>query len=265
MEWARNGEGHESDLDWLLGFLQKEIQRRERSQTFQETSTDVKMVTAMERCERVSTAAALHTSCENSLCQLCNKPHATEQCWKLTKLTVSELKEKIRVLGLCFCCLCKGHISRGCIAMCTKCCGRHHVLLCETKGEGKKTETVVPSRERSQSIVQNSESVSACTGHEQVSLNCTGISSVVKPQVMLQTAWVTVRGRKGTVKAVVLFDTGSDRSYVSSRLVQRVDPEWVCSEPVSYVAFGSSKPGPGKMRNVYEINMQGSQGGVMVQ
>ncbi len=34
MGWAREGEQHESDLNWLLAFLQSEIERRERSQSF---------------------------------------------------------------------------------------------------------------------------------------------------------------------------------------------------------------------------------------
>ncbi|XP_014673255.1 PREDICTED: uncharacterized protein LOC106813592 [Priapulus caudatus] len=38
MEWARDGEGHESDLEFLLAFLKKEIERRERSEVFQNRS-----------------------------------------------------------------------------------------------------------------------------------------------------------------------------------------------------------------------------------
>ena len=34
LEWAREGELHESDLGYLLDFLQRELERRERSQTF---------------------------------------------------------------------------------------------------------------------------------------------------------------------------------------------------------------------------------------
>ncbi len=34
LEWARDGAGHESDLDFLLEFLHNKIQRRERSQAF---------------------------------------------------------------------------------------------------------------------------------------------------------------------------------------------------------------------------------------
>ena len=35
LEWAREGEGRENNLGFLLDFLHKEIQRREQSQTFQ--------------------------------------------------------------------------------------------------------------------------------------------------------------------------------------------------------------------------------------
>ena len=34
LEWARDGDGHESDFDWLLKFLDKEISRLERSKAF---------------------------------------------------------------------------------------------------------------------------------------------------------------------------------------------------------------------------------------
>ena len=37
LEWSRDGKGHKSDLKFLLFFLEKEIQRRERSQMFQES------------------------------------------------------------------------------------------------------------------------------------------------------------------------------------------------------------------------------------
>lgn len=57
MEWAREGKGHESKLDWLLEFPKKEIQCRERSQTFKDSR--VKIAIASERRAKVNTAAAL--------------------------------------------------------------------------------------------------------------------------------------------------------------------------------------------------------------
>ena len=46
-------------------------------------------------------------------------------------------------------------------------------------------------------------------------------------QVLLQIVQVPVRGEKGVSDAIVLFDTGGDRTYVTESLVDRIGPEWV--------------------------------------
>ena len=54
----------------------------------------------------------------------------------------------------------------------------------------------------------------------------------------------------------VLFDTGSDRSYVSSRLVKRVEPEWVGTQQISYSAFGTDHGGKSELRNLFHVNLK---------
>ena len=54
----------------------------------------------------------------------------------------------------------------------------------------------------------------------------------------------------------VLFDTGSDRSYVSSRLVKRVEPEWVGTQPISYSVFGTDHGGKSELRNLFHVNLK---------
>ena len=68
MEWSREGEGHESDLEWLLKFLQKELRRRERSETFRETPVSKDKVTEEKRNipNKVATVAALPAMSEVS-------------------------------------------------------------------------------------------------------------------------------------------------------------------------------------------------------
>ena len=72
-----------------------------------------------------------------------------------------------------------------------------------------------------------------------------GISHQNNPctnKVVLLTARVKVAGTSGcTTNATVLFDTGSDRTYVSSSLVRKVKPEWVDAQPMAYAAFGTGK------------------------
>ena len=63
-------------------------------------------------------------------------------------------------------------------------------------------------------------------------------------------------GRNGLAEATVLFDTGSDRSYVTSDLVRKVGFEYEMSEPVSYAAFGTNNPSRNELRNIYNVVMR---------
>ena len=75
LEWAREGELHESDLGYLLDFLQRELERRERSQTFaMECVTSKADVTVDTR--PVSTVSALHTS-TNKHADVCGRSGVT--------------------------------------------------------------------------------------------------------------------------------------------------------------------------------------------
>ena len=59
--------------------------------------------------------------------------------------------------------------------------------------------------------------------------------------MVLPTARVLVHGAHGSVLATLLFDTGSDRTYVSEELVKKVGATWLCSKSVSYAVFGGGK------------------------
>ena len=139
LEWSREGKGHESDLTFLLEFLQSEIQRRERSHVFKEAiASPSSLVTEEKRNVKVATASALQASsiaktcktAQSFSCGICSKHHSTDRCFKLLHVPVGTRKEKLRSAGLCFRCLKSGHIARGCSACCIHCQGRHHALLC---------------------------------------------------------------------------------------------------------------------------------------
>ena len=184
MEWAREGEGHESDLSWLLEFLKKEIQRRERSQTFRETppASEKTQPSVPEERRRVASVATL-SSFSDSRCGICHKPHQTERCWDLTNYPISVRRDKILKAGLCFRCLGQGHIARGCEQKCFYCKRGHHALLC-SPSTSVKTSTSEPHSQN----VPVSHSVT------------TRVSSVntndVKTRILLQSASVEVRGQR---------------------------------------------------------------------
>ena len=118
LEWARDGEGHESDLLFLLDFLQREIERRERSRAFSGEGATAHDYRAFSRegatahdyrefsregattddgpstCSPVATASALHASIETgrTTCELCGRQgHTLERCFKLIVRMLSSL------------------------------------------------------------------------------------------------------------------------------------------------------------------------------
>ena len=125
MEWSRDGEGHESDLDFLLKFLKGEIGRHERSETFKEISNSKPQVLS-ERRVKVPSASALQTSSiptRSSVptCGFCAKKHPSERCWEVSSLSPHDRHHKIKEAKMCFKCLSKSHFASSCSAKCSKC------------------------------------------------------------------------------------------------------------------------------------------------
>ena len=132
LEWSSDGKGHESDIKFLLSFLEKEIQRRERSQMFQDSLGPSLRPSVEERRPRVATASALQATSTvkpSKTCCFCGKNHPTEKCFKLSG-SIQVKKEKLKSAGLCFRCLLPGHIAKGCSVVCRKYNGCHHEIIC---------------------------------------------------------------------------------------------------------------------------------------
>ncbi|XP_042892723.1 uncharacterized protein LOC122266866 [Penaeus japonicus] len=241
LEWARDGDGHESDLDFLLDFLYKEISRLERSEAFRgkKNVAEGKTESSAPK-EKKFSAAALHTSSkqEPPVCCFCKKKHKSENCFNVQKLSGQERGEKIRSLGVCFKCLNSGHSSRFCKAQikCASCEGNHNTLMCGVKLDFSPRQEEVNKGQKSDNVTLMSSQGGSCT--------------------VLQTAKVKVCGTDGRiVTAKVLFDNGADRSYISSSFVKKCKPQWLTSNPIPYSSFGGHSAGKEELRNVFKISM----------
>ena len=73
---------------------------------------------------------------------------------------------------------------------------------------------------------------------------------------VLQTAKVNVSGKKGSLPVTILFDSGSDFTYISGSLVKKIQPEWITANQMRYSAFGGRSSKVGMMYNVYKVELQ---------
>ena len=110
MEWAREGQYHESDLNFLLDFLHGEVRRRERSQTFSSDCSGTSANILTERRGKVqATAAALYASAQDkswSGCPLCgHDEHSLADCADILKMPTGERRNVLRSVGACSRCL----------------------------------------------------------------------------------------------------------------------------------------------------------------
>ena len=262
LEWAREGAGKESDLNFLLSFLKSEIDRQERSRAFcglsppavgqQEQGPGQRPGRRVRRETSTPTAAALQASSSSS-CGFCQRMHPSAKCQTFLRLTVSKRIARIKASELCLLCLQPGHRARDCGARCASCGGRHHVLCCF---EAQKQQVRVDPTSGDGRAVSKPDSHpdSGGAAAHAASLSCN--SAQGNQCIVLPTARVKVRGDKGPVEATVLFDSGSDRSYVSESLVKRVGAQWTDSKRVSYVAFGGGKSSD-CVRDVFTLSVQG--------
>lgn len=126
----------------------------------------------------------------------------------ITEVTaVSQRKQLIRKYGRCFICMQRGHQARNCSSnySCAVCKGKHHISICEA-GSGER-EQATPG-----------EQVTPVGSNVRPSLHVAFHSSIV-----LQTAQALVGDETSPVKVRVLFDSGSQLSFVTPRVVQVPD------------------------------------------
>lgn len=240
MEWARE-EGHDGELDFLLNFLKLEIGRRERS---------VPMVNQHHKISETASAlvsSSGHTavvSKKQSMCAICQRTnHKTDKCFMLTKIPISERRDILRQHHVCFKCLTgdKQHIFKKCRAVCKNCGEGHHGLLCLAKKEKVSNKNVT---------VKNRPDENEIVSHVSLTQQATSC-------VLLQVLKVKVAGKTGSTEAIVLCDTGADRSYISQKLVDKIGPKWIGSQEVAFANFGSTSAGSIEPRNVFSVNMSG--------
>ena len=250
----------EDDLELLLKFIYDHISNLDSAEMYRPKSDKVKEKTAD------STASSLlnpSTPSNTSVCKYCKKPgHYINSCFKFKELDVELRIKKRRDLRLCVKCLRNMH-KGNCSYRCSKCLGEHHDLLHRVRkvsnaspDSGKTGNPVTDANP-----VQLSPSAETFTPKvEKTSESFTGVNQcqLAKDTVtVLQTAKVQVKVNQTLFDATVLFDTGSDKSYVSSKFSSKIKPHLIGRETISYSAFGENHSSKSCLSKLFSLDIIG--------
>ena len=211
-------------IEDLLEAMKAEIQAREASERVK-TAEPIKRPTP-------ATTSAFFTRERNESskgftirCVYCKSNHYSASCDKVTSTT--SRKDILRNANRCFVCLKTGHRAFECNTNknCRHCNKRHHQSICGKDNSNKKTENVTTTLNRNKS--------------EKSTKSCKRGGGTV----LLQTARTVAENFEGTKSANVriLFDNGSQRSYVTNNLKSRLNLKPEKHETLHLNTFGENK------------------------
>jgi hypothetical protein len=201
--------------------------------------------------EKVPTATDLLSGSERRLCVFCNKPHESKDCFSAPKLTLEEKKKKLSEKKACYACLMPGHSAKMCRAklQCPICQRKHVVTMCPDLINSKKQSTANKESKQKEadtkSQTSNSDSESA---HE------ASLTNLDTGPVLLQTLIVKLHNEDKTVAVRAMIDTGSQRSYVTSKAAQALHLKKQGTVDLVHSLFGGSTT-PRKHHSLYQVQV----------
>lgn len=155
---------------------------------------------------------------KNFKCLFCKNEHNSCDCPQAAKMPLAEKKKVLSHKGLCHACLKFGHIYKFCrtSVKCQKCHRRHVTVMC-------------PKEDKSDILPSSSISTSE------------NLSNLTYNHVVLQTLAVRLLGKKSSRIVRVLFDTGSQRSYINKNIVMELGYDSIRQEEMIHALFGGYK------------------------
>ena len=164
-------------------------------------------------------------------------------------------KDILRRDGRCFVCLQFGHRGSQCSWQCRQCNGKHHQSICERKinkfentGEKTQKKNRSPADVEDSNQVENEKSLTANTlgGEDRTSTANQTIAAVGnlkgnKRTIFLQTATTTACANGTEIPVRILMDSGSQRTYVTDALKNKLSLNPERSEVLNLNTFGNDQ------------------------
>jgi len=203
-------------LDELMKVIKSEVEARETSEgarvgQHKQLSHD-SVHPKQPKNPYLPSASALVSNDYKVRCAYCEGSHYSASCDKVRAVT--ERKDILTKAGKCFNCLRTNHKVKDCRSTrtCRFCNRRHHQSIC----------TQQPDTQSSQEVKRTQQPTSTDEIRKDTTANCSTVCN--EKTILLQTAQAIasnpVSGQYRSVR--ILFDSGSQRSYITEELSQQL-------------------------------------------
>ena len=235
-------------LDLSLTYFNEELRAQENCM-----STSCKKSDEFDK-SNIFSASSLYSQTEKPKCIFCDKSnHTSTKCRTVTNpnTRMGILKKKNR----CFLCLGYGHNVRNCRVnyTCRKCNGKHNISICDKDGRKQDSEEKAdkppakPSAKPSANCLAGTESrentehenVQCCSCNHQTSVGLHSACAHSHGQILMQTAKADVLGHENAKHCRILFDSASQRSYITIDLQRRLNLKAIRKESIFINPFGN--------------------------
>lgn len=222
---SRKVSADDLEMGSLLETFEQELIARERA-----NNPAVSPTRHVQNRGRPSTSAFVVTTPGQPACAFCRQSHSSVNC-----TTASDVEARKKILlssGRCYNCLRKNHLSRECRSTnrCKLCRGKHHTSICERGTRPRENPSLATSTDL------NPEAP-AFTLNETTSTLC----STPGTAILLQTARTVIHNPlkpKLAIEVRLLFDGGSQRSYLTERAMKLLKLEPTGEQTLSVATFG---------------------------
>ena len=275
---ARNSEHDVWKIDDLMKTILSEVEAREISERVKTTNERKPKFPNNRgpnqyRKNNPGTAAALYSyegdNTYNSIkirCAYCHEFHFSASCEKIKDL--KQRKEILRKGGRCFVCLRIGHKGSECQKTCRRCNGKHHQSICMKSADESASKQESREQENSkkdQTREGNKESRKANTTDKDAEsakeVKTTTTTDQRRSSVLLQTATAYAYNSANSkrTKIRMLLDSGSQRSYITNELKEKLDLKPTKQETLHLKTFGEEGFKRQKC-DMFSLQLQGEDG-----
>ena len=228
----------------LLARIQKEVEARELSERVKTNNDFKKPGPTAKIIGSTASLTAQGTQAKGSFaikCVFCGHQHYSASCGNITKL--GERKNILRRDGRCFVCLQFGHRGNQCSKKCRQCSGKHHQSICEKRSPGPRD----PGTEQEPNQSENTSVKTASTSTEDhvivanQTVTAAGNSRGSKRKIFLQTATTQACAQGNQVPVRILMDSGSQRTYITDTLKNKLELVPEKTELLNLNTFGNDQ------------------------